>query len=70
MDLKSYLFETGTSQAELARRVGVTPGMVWQWLAEYRGIAAEQVLKIEEATEGQVSRFDLRPDIYPPDSVS
>jgi DNA-binding transcriptional regulator YdaS (Cro superfamily) len=70
MDLKTYLKETGTPQAELARRIDVTPGMVWQWLHGERRVAAEQVLKIEQATDGNVSRHELRPDLYPRDSAA
>lgn len=50
--------------------MGVTPGMVWQWLHDRRRIAAEQVIAIESATEGAVSRHDLRPDLYPRDQVA
>lgn len=65
MKLDEYMKASGTTQAELARRVGVTPPMVWQWLTNYRGIAAERVLAIEAATDGAVTRYELRPDIYP-----
>lgn len=41
--------------------------MVWQWINQYRRIAAEKVLAIEAATGGAVTRHDLRPDIYPRD---
>ncbi|MCC6196770.1 MAG: helix-turn-helix domain-containing protein [Burkholderiales bacterium] len=50
-------------QTELARMLGVTQGMVWQWANGRRQVAAERVLAIEAATG--VSRHDLRPDIYP-----
>jgi len=53
------------SQTELARRVGVTQGMVWQWMNGHRRIAAEKVLAIEEATGGKVTRHEMRPDLYP-----
>ena len=53
------------SQAELARHLEVTPGLVWQWLNGHRRIAAEQVLPIEKATDGAVTRHELRPDLYP-----
>lgn len=52
------------SQAELARRVGVKPQMVSKWL-NGRPIRAERVLSIERATNGHVSRHELRPDLYP-----
>ncbi len=67
MDLKTYLEEHGVTQSELARRVGVTPGMVWQWINGHRPVAAEKVIPIEQATDGVVQRHEIRPDIYPLD---
>jgi DNA-binding transcriptional regulator YdaS (Cro superfamily) len=65
MDLTTYLARERISQAELARRLSVSPGLVWQWLNGRRQVAAEQVLPIERATNGAVSRHEIRPDIYP-----
>lgn len=65
MKLTEYLAKEKISQKQFADRVGVTQSMVWQWLNKKRGIAAEKVIPIESATEGKVSRHDLRPDIYP-----
>lgn len=53
-------------QSALARAIGVKQGHVWQWLNKTR-VPAEYVLRIESATEGRVSRHELRPDIYPID---
>ncbi len=52
-------------QSQLARRIGgkVRQGYVWKWLRRGRP-PAERVLAIERATEGQVTRYELRPDIY------
>jgi DNA-binding transcriptional regulator YdaS (Cro superfamily) len=61
------------SQAALAKKLGVTPQHVWNWLNRDERVPAEQVLGIERATidvttgEPRVTRFDLRPDLYPPD---
>lgn len=65
MDLKTFFSEGHISQAELARRLDVTPGLVWQWVTGHRQVAAEQAIPIEKATDGKVSRHELRPDIYP-----
>ncbi len=70
MKLADYLKKEGISQTELARRLGKSPGLVWQWLNEHRPIYAEQVLPIERATGGKVSRHDLRPDLYPRDNAA
>jgi DNA-binding transcriptional regulator YdaS (Cro superfamily) len=65
MDLATYLKRNRVSQAQFARKVGVTPGAVWQWLNDEARISAEKVLPIERATDGAVTRHDLRPDLYP-----
>jgi DNA-binding transcriptional regulator YdaS (Cro superfamily) len=69
MKLNHYLRDENISQIEFGRRVGVSQGMVWQWLRGVRRVSAEKVLAIEEATEGKVSRHDIRPDIYPRESA-
>jgi DNA-binding transcriptional regulator YdaS (Cro superfamily) len=65
VQLHDYLKSEEVSQAELARRLGVTQGMVWQWLKGVRRVSAEKVLALEEATNGKVTRHEIRPDIYP-----
>ncbi len=51
------------SQAEIARIAGVSTTAVWKWVQSSKRVPAEFVLKVEKATG--VSRYDLRPDIYP-----
>jgi DNA-binding transcriptional regulator YdaS (Cro superfamily) len=51
------------SQAETARRLGVSPQRLAYWWA-VGTVPAEFVLPLEEATEAQVTRYDLRPDVY------
>lgn len=53
------------SQAALAGAVGVTQQAVSYWLRNGGKVAAEFVLPIERATESQVTRTELRPDLYP-----
>lgn len=64
MKLKKYLRQTATTQAEFARRIGVTQGLVNQWLSGKTRITAERAVQIESATGGHVTRQDLRPDIF------
>jgi len=52
--------------AALARAINVTPQAISQW----DRVPAERVIAVEEATEGKVSRSDLRPDLYPGDGSS
>ena len=57
-------------QGELARRLGLKQGHIWWWLHRSHRVPAEQVLAIERATAGQVTRYDLRPDLYPQEDAS
>jgi DNA-binding transcriptional regulator YdaS (Cro superfamily) len=52
-------------QKPLADIIGTTQSQVWYWLNRSKnGVPGEFAGKIEEATNGQVSRHDLRPDIF------
>jgi DNA-binding transcriptional regulator YdaS (Cro superfamily) len=53
------------SQSALARAIGVSPQAVQQWLEANR-VPAERVLAVESATDGKVTRHDLRPDVFGP----
>lgn len=56
---------------ELAKRLKVSPQVVQNWRT--RGVPAGAVLKVEHATvmeeggEPRVTRFELSPDLYPPE---
>lgn len=47
---------------KMARKLGVTPQAISQWDRAPSG----RVIQIEQATGGEVTREDLRPDMYPP----
>ena len=64
MDLRTYLESTGTTQATLAATLGVTQGLVHQWVKGLTKITPERAKAIEEATGGTVKRHELRPDIF------
>lgn len=64
MNLKTYLKKTKTTQQALADALGVTQGLVSQWINGVTPITGEQAVKIEEKTQGQVTREELRPDLY------
>lgn len=56
--------EISKGQVGLANAIGTTQSNVWTWLNKSkRGVPAEWVSKIEEATG--VPRHELRPDIFP-----
>lgn len=56
------------SQAELARRCDTSQPRIWQCLNRNRIVPADLVLPIERATG--VSRYHLRPDLYPISELS
>lgn len=49
--------------ANLAKALDVDPMTVRQW--RKRGVPAERVLEIVIAVKGEVTAYELRPDIYP-----
>jgi len=49
-------------QAALGRKIGRKQSTVWNWLK--RGIPSDECPAIEAATEGKVTRYELRPDIF------
>jgi DNA-binding transcriptional regulator YdaS (Cro superfamily) len=60
------------TQVALASSLGLRQSTIWHWLKAGKP-PAEWVLPIERATReaGQeVSRHDLRPDIYPRDEIT
>jgi DNA-binding transcriptional regulator YdaS (Cro superfamily) len=57
------------SQAELARQLGIGVAAVTHWKRRGR-IPADRVLSIERLTNGQVTRHEMRPDLYPVERVS
>lgn len=54
---------------KLATTCDVSPSMVSQWVSGHRPIAARHVLPIEQATGGQVTRYELAPDVFGPPPV-
>lgn len=54
--------EIAGGQSKLAKIIGVTSGAVSQWVSGHRPVPIERCTAIELATNGRVSRRDLRPD--------
>lgn len=50
----------------LAGILGISRAAVYQW----KQVPADQVRKIERATGGKVTRYELRPDLYMDDDDS
>lgn len=73
MTLREFLDRPGNSQERLAIRLQCSQGLISQWLAWLDGkdreqnatrITAERAIEIEAATDNQVTRYELRPDIF------
>lgn len=52
------------SQQQLAEASGASPQAVSFWVAGERTISPAYALRVEKATDGKVTRYDLRPDIF------
>ena len=53
------------TQQELARKLGIRAPSVAEWRCRGR-VPAERCAEIERATNGEVTRHDLRPDLFDP----
>ncbi|HZR35701.1 MAG TPA: helix-turn-helix domain-containing protein [Nevskia sp.] len=51
-------------QNALAHRIGVSKAFINQLVRGERPVPAERCIAIEEAVGGQVTRYDLRPDVF------
>lgn len=68
--LKKYLKEHQLNQTQFAEKVGVNQGLVSMWLSGKVRMTPEWVLQVEKVTERELSRYELRPDIYPRDNAA
>lgn len=55
--------ELGGGQTKLGKKLGLTQGGIHQWIRREQ-IPAKWVLAVEAATGGEVTRYELRPDIF------
>lgn len=53
-------------RAVLARELKISHQAVSKWLRK-QAVPPKQVLNLERLTEGRVTRYELRPDLYPRD---
>ena len=61
MKLLDYV-KTRATQRELATKLQITPVLINQWANAKRPIPPERCVAIERATNGEVTRPELRPD--------
>lgn len=65
MNIAGYLEKHHLSQEAFAKLLGVSQGLVWQWIDGRTRVTAERAIDIEEKTGGEVTKHELRPDLYP-----
>jgi DNA-binding transcriptional regulator YdaS (Cro superfamily) len=72
MKLERYLEKRELSQAAFAELFSpkVTQGAVSHWITGTARVEAERALEIERITKGEVSRHDMRPDLWPRTSAA
>lgn len=61
MNINTYL-STVENAASLARKLSISPALISQWKNGTRPVPIERCPDIERATNGAVTRKDLRPD--------
>jgi transcriptional regulator with XRE-family HTH domain len=69
MNISEYRASRGISQAEFAKQMTdsgfpATQGVVSMWERGEVSITAERCAQIERVTGGEISRRDLRPDLF------
>jgi len=61
MKLAEYINAKRGNAIRLASILGISPSYISQMASGYRAISPDRCIPIERATNGQVTRFDLRP---------
>jgi DNA-binding transcriptional regulator YdaS (Cro superfamily) len=51
-------------QSALARGLGISQGHVWSWINRDKRASASYAIDIEHLTQGEVTRYELRPDVF------
>jgi len=68
MDLEAWLNNPGHTQRLLAEKMSrlgypITQGAISQWVMKNK-VPADRCLQVEQATDGYVSRYVMRPDVF------
>ena len=58
------------SQSKFAKELGVTRSLITMWLKQNAKIPAKHIIPIEKITNKQIKRWEIDPEIYPPDEYS
>lgn len=61
--------ELGGGPSKLARLLGkdYSQSQISNWVYRNKRVPARHVILVEKALEGKITRYDLRPDLYPMD---
>lgn len=71
MDLRTWTKKTPIAERRrVAKAAGTSVDYLMQLAGNHRRPSWELAVRIEEATDGDVTRDTLRPDIWPPESVA
>ncbi len=62
MNLQSYIEQVGAAQ--LARDLGIDPGLPRHWAKGRRQVSARLVLPLCNHSDGRLKPYELRPDIF------
>jgi len=69
MNLKDYFEQTGEPYSALGQRVRASSQNIGRIVRGARQASPALALRIERATGGEVTRQELRPDVYPPEDA-
>ena len=64
MLISEFIESKKLTQQQFAGMVGVSQGLIWQWINGRQKVTAERAIQIERATDGAINRHDLRPDLF------
>jgi DNA-binding transcriptional regulator YdaS (Cro superfamily) len=64
MDIIALVVDLLGGQKKAAKKIGVTQQAVCKWVNKEMPISASSAVKIEKATDGAVTRHEIRPDIF------
>lgn len=67
MDMKTYLAKLNHEEkVSFAKQAKTSVAYLSQLAHGHRKAGLKSIHAVEKATDGQVTRYDLRPDIFPP----
>lgn len=64
MDIPSYIKAHELTQTQFGELVGVSQGMVWQWINGKRPVSPLKAREIETATNGAISAASFHPKLF------